>query len=191
MLNPRRVNKDDRPARRPASASERRAIVYPIDVIREQHDVIEQWLVGGVSLSGIEKAAKKRWGIKGSRVRRIVDKVRGRWIEETRAERPHWKAQAIRRVYGHIAAAREASQWNAVAQFERLLAEMQGTKEPLEIALNVDRAVSEAALHAVAQLSPERIRQIADEQRQLRLLAARAVIETPGTLVNETVTAPK
>lgn len=178
----KRPESTNRQARSPASDEERRQVVYDIRDVREQMDAVEQLLVAGIPVSRIEKEAKQRWKLTAGRTKRLIDRVRQRWAEESRAERPHWKAQAIRRLYGHIAKARGEGQWNAVAAFERLLAEMQGTKEPVEIQLNVDATVTEAALHVVSRLTPERRAQIVAEQRRLRELAGR-VVETSGTEV--------
>lgn len=183
----KRPESPNRQARSPASAEEQRQVVYDMHDVREQMDAVEQLLVAGIPVSRIEKEAKQRWGLTAARTKRLIDRVRARWAEESRAERPHWKAQAIRRLYGHIAKARGEGQWNAVAAFERLLAEMQGTKEPVEIQLNVDATVTEAALHVVSRLTPEKRAQIVAEQRRLRELAGR-VVETSGAEVGTRTT---
>ncbi len=107
-----------------------------------------------------------------------VARIREKWAEEERAARPHYKAQAMRRIYGHIAEAKRDKNWSAIAQFEKILSDMQGTKEPVEINVNIDATVTEAALHVVSTLTPERRRALIEEQRRLRALAAKPIDTT-------------
>lgn len=153
---------------------------------RKRLDFIEKLLVAGVNTGRIESACREAFNppMPKTSVAKYIEQVRARWAEEERTNRVHYKAQAMRRLYGHVAEARKAANWAAVAQLERLLADIQGTKEPVEVQLNVDATVTEAVLHVVATLSPERRRAMIEEQRRLRELAQRVegcdVVEVPA-----------
>lgn len=141
--------------------------------IEQREQFVEQLLIAGVSAGRVERVAAEKFGVARTTIRGAIEKVRVRWAEEERGNRPHTKAQAQRRLLGHIAEAKRENQWSAIAQLERLLSEMQGTREPVEINLNVDATVTEAAMHVVANLSQEKIAQLVEKQRRLHALAAR------------------
>lgn len=171
-----------------ASPEERRGVVVTVEERRARTEVIERLLIAGVSMTRIEDTCKERFSMSAGKVRQYIEQVRARWAEEERQQRPHNKAAAIRRVLGHIAKAASDKNWAAVAQLEKHLADLQGTKEALEVHLNIDATVTEAALHVVANLTPERRAALIGEQRRLRELAARAApgqasIEAEGVAV--------
>lgn len=169
------------PAYKPASPEERRVRLVPIDERRRRTEFIEGLMVAGLSMPQVERAARESFAMNRVQVASYVGRIRERWAEEEKAQRPHNKAQQMRRVCGHIAEARRDKNWAAVAQFEKLLSDIQGTKEPVEINVNVDAVVTEAALQVIAGLTPERRRALIDEQRRLRALAAKAeVIDVEG-----------
>ena len=172
------------PAYKPASPEERRGRLVPIDERRRRTEFIEGLLVAGLSMPQVERAARDSFAMNRLQVATYVGRIRERWAEEEKTQRPHNKAQQMRRVYGHIAEARRDKNWAAVAQFEKLLSDILGTKEPVEINVNVDAVVTEAALQVIAGLTPERRRALIDEQRRLRELAAKAeTIEAEGKAV--------
>lgn len=151
---------------------------------RERSEAIERLLIAGVSPNRIKTLAQTQYGMSEGATRGVVERVRRRWAAEEQDTRATYKATAMRRLYGHIAEARAAKHWPAVAQLERLLAEMQGTKEPMEVALNINAALGESAARVVAQLPPEKLAALIAEQRELRRLAAAAtkpVVDTTGT----------
>lgn len=174
----------------PQTPDERRGVVISVAARRERMNAIEQLMVAGVSMTRIEDMCRDKFQMTKGKVRTYADLVRTRWAEEERANRPSNKAQAIRRCLGHIAEARRDKNWAAVAQLEKHLADLQGTREPVEVNLNIDATVTEAALHVVANLTPERRAALIAEQRALRALAAahRAPIDTTGIEVPPSTT---
>lgn len=139
---------------------------------RERLDVIEQLMIRGVGTNKIEKACAERFGMTKGAVARYVAHLREQWAEEERQARPTNKATAQRRIYQHIQKARDADNWAAVASLERLLSDIQGTKEAIDINLSIDADVREAAIHVITSLTPEQRAEILEEQRKLRELAA-------------------
>lgn len=108
----------------------------------------------------------------------LVPHVFKEWADEDTARRPHQKRAAVKRMHSHIAAARAAKNWNAVASLERLLAQMQGTLEPIEINVNLDATIRESVINVVAMASPERIRDLATHALRMRR-AARLPLPAP------------
>jgi hypothetical protein len=147
-------------------------VVVTVEQRRERLEVIEQLMIRGIGTSKIEKACADRFGMNKGAVARYMSHLREQWADEERQSRPTNKATAQRRIYQHIQKAREADNWAAVASLERLLSDIQGTKEALEVNLNVDANVREATLHVIANLTPEKRAEILAEQRKLRELAA-------------------
>ena len=169
----------------PAKPDERRVNVLTLEERRARMDFIEKLLVAGVGVGRVETACRDQFSMGKTAVNSYVMRIRTRWAEEERGNRPHYKAQAMRRLYGHVMEARKDKNWAAVAQLERLISDIQGTKEPVEIQLNVDATVSEAVIHVVANLSPERRKALIEEQRRIRELAART-IDAEATVVPPT-----
>jgi hypothetical protein len=157
----------------------KRGIVVSPEQRRERLDVIEQLMIRGVTQSKIEKACAERFKMSRGAVSKYMDTLRVQWADEERAARMTNKTAAQRRLYAHIQKAKDSENWGAVASFERLLSEIQGTREAMEVNLNVDATVTEATLHVVANLTPEQRANIIAEQRRLRELAAKAT-EVPA-----------
>ena len=169
------------PTAAPSDPSERRRTYVSPEQRIEREAEVERLLVAGVGQRGIERTMHERHGMTVSMVRSAASRVRKRWADEERDNRPSYKAAAMRRLMGHIAAARGKDNYAAIAQLERLLAEMQGTREPEVVNLNVETSLPEAAMRVIAQLSPERFQALVLEQRKLReLAAAKSVVETTG-----------
>ena len=107
--------------------------------------------------------------------RRATDKlarlVYQQWHQEDTDRRPHQKQAAIRRLQDHVLGARKAGNWNAVMQGERLLAQIQGTLEPVEVHINVDAEIRETVAVLLTQLPQERIDAMAEKALQLRKMA--------------------
>lgn len=142
---------------------------------RERLEAIEQLMIRGIGMTSIEKTCRTQFGMSKALVTKYAAEIRDRWADEERASRPSNKATAQRRIYRHIEKARSAENWAAVAALERLLSDIQGTKEATEVHVNVDARVTEATLNVVANLTPEERARIVAEQRRLRELAAAAV----------------
>jgi hypothetical protein len=171
------------------SPDQQRGIVVSVEDRRKRTDAIENMLIAGISQSRIERVCREQFGMTKAAVGTYIVRIRDRWAVEERESRPFYKAQAMRRLYGHMAEARRDKNWAAIAQFEKLLSDMQGTKEPVEVNINVDATVTEAALHVVSTLTPERRAALIEEQRRLRQLAAKQTIDTVG-VPSETDSAP-
>jgi hypothetical protein len=137
----------------------------------------------GVDRIAIIAECRKRFGIGKTITLNLLAEVLKEWgrIEDER--RPHHRIAQIRRLQSHIAAARSDKKWAAVANLERLLAQILGTLEPLEVRVKADVVVKESLELAVSSLTHDQIRELANRQRELegdnalQLPAAREVID--------------
>jgi len=178
-----------KPGKGPSSDAEARVpkTITP-EIRRTAINAIEQLMVAGVPISKIEAACKEKFGLTRAKVKQYAGVVRQRWADEEREARPTYKQQAMRRIQGHISGAAKDGNFAAVAQLERLLSEMQGTKEAQEVNVNVGVAVSTAMLHVVGSLTQEQRAEIIRLQRErLGEAGVRALVEAarPGPEVVE------
>lgn len=142
---------------------------------KSRKELVEALLINGVPEHRIEATLREQFSrTRHGDVGRIIASVRARWAEEEKNNRPHFKATAQRRLYTHIAKASKEANFAAVAALERLLSDVQGTKEAVEVNLNLDATVTEAVMHVVANLSTEEMDRITQEQREFRALRERA-----------------
>ena len=168
----------------PSPTDKRRVNIVSIEERRKRTALIEGLLISGVPMTRIEDQARQLHQMTKSQVGAYIARIRETWAAEEAGNRAHNKAQQQRRLYGHISAAKADKNWPAVAQFEKLLADIQGTREPLEMTVTTT-TLTEVTMKVVSGLTPERRGQLLARHRQLLALAAKgeekAVIETTGT----------
>lgn len=82
------------------------------------------------------------------------------WEREDDKRARHMKPAAIRRLHDHIREARKAGNWSAVANFERILANMLGMNAPLEVRSQATVTHASAALVLMEQLTPAQRREL-------------------------------
>lgn len=139
---------------------------------------------------------RAKFGIGKSRVKRLIVRVRERWVREDEASGALQvnRAEAIRRVKRmiKIASGRRAPvdpkspnampPWaeppnhGAVARYEHILANLQGTYTPVKV--DVDVRVSASIQHVVSNLTAEQVSAIVERQRSLRELEEREKLRT-------------
>lgn len=167
-----------------AQAPEERRIPYVTpDMRRARLIAVEQMLVAGVPQAVLEATCKEKFGMTRSAVDRYCGLVRERWAKESEQDRAQLKKMAVRRIQQHIRNATAKGQFSAVAQLERLLSDIQGTKEALEVNVNVTSTITEAVISVVSAMTPEEQHALIEEQRRLQLAAeagGRQIIETEG-----------
>ena len=161
-----------------SDAEARRPKLITPELRKQALGAIEQLMVAGVSQNKIEDVCKEKFGLTRGKVKEYAKVVRQRWADEEREARPTYKQQAMRRIMGHINSAAKDGNFAAVAQFERLLSEMQGTKEAADVNINLNVATSQAMLHVVSSLSAEQRAAIIKLQRdRLGAEGVKALVE--------------
>lgn len=179
-----------KPGLGPSSDAEaRRPKIITPQLRKQALGAIEQLMIAGVSQNKIEEVCKEKFGLTRGKVKEYANVVRQRWADEEREARPTYKQQAMRRILGHINASAKDGNYAAVAQFERLLSEMQGTKEAQDVNINLNVATSQAMLHVVSTLTEDQRAKIIQLQRErLGAEGVRALVEAakPQPAVVET-----
>lgn len=105
------------------------------------------------------------------------------WAEEEVERRPFYRSAAIKRIQAHIVQASKAKAWNAVAALERTLAEIQGTREPVEHHVQIDANIREAVVGLLTQMPEADIERLAGKYRAHQVGApapAQLVLDTVG-----------
>jgi hypothetical protein len=152
----------------------------------ERRKVISALMAAGVEEEVIKAETAKRFDMTGRATKMAMGLVIKAWAETDVEQRPHKRLMAEKRLQGHVAAARAAKAWGAVASLERLLAEIQGTRQPDEVHVTVEAEVRENVAVVVQQLTPERINELADRALAFRESPRRLTSPLPPpTVVDE------
>lgn len=165
------------------SAIERRVNHVTPEQRRARLMAVEQMLTLGSTPAQMEAALKAQFNMGPGAVASYVARVRARWAAEGEQDRAQLKKAAVKRLQQHIRGAVAKGQFSAVAQLERLLADIQGTKEAVEVNLNVSTTVTEAVIGIVTGMTAEEQAALIEEQRRLLQRAEGApavVIEAEG-----------
>lgn len=137
----------------------------------KRRQLLSAMIANGATGEEIVHQMQIEFGMTQRAIQKLMNEVVQSWADEEVERRPHWKRAAIKRMHGHIAAARAEKQWTAVASLERLLAQMQGTMEPVVLDVNVDATVRESVINVVAMASPARVQQLAEQALRMRKAA--------------------
>jgi len=149
-----------------AEIAKRTKKVWSLQETRVQEQAIESLLLQGATESQVLRVMRNHPQAPCARVRvtKIMTRIRERWAHEDQNMRAQWKSAAIRRLTQHIENAKGAiadngtyydANFPAIASFERELAAIQGTHEPLEV--KMDLQVSQAVAHAIVAMTPEQV----------------------------------
>jgi hypothetical protein len=153
--------------------------------------MIEQLMLGTHSPRSIERAMRERYDLGANRTGRLIERVRRRWLDEGKEAMPSNKEAQIRRLERYIQLAQgvrrpEAEgggwkvrpEWSAIGKFEALLADLLGTRAPIEIA--VSARISTTAMNIISSLSPEELTARLDRARERKALAQHASLQVVG-----------
>lgn len=156
--------------------------------VSQQLQVVEGLLTQGSNANQIKQALARpplNFSLGYNRVTALMARVREKWRDEDESARVAWKSAQIRRLHNHLRKAQgrepnkqvegdkgEKINHSAVLGYENLLADLQGTKEP--ILVNVDVRYTEALTLTVASLTPDEIESWIDEYDTTMADAARA-----------------
>jgi hypothetical protein len=140
---------------------------------RTRRETLSLLMANGASMDVIIEAMGRPPGLPGQpgghgmhelETRKLLAEVRSSWQEEDAESARHYKSAAIRRLHRHIAAAKLKNAWTAIAMFEKILAQVQGTLEPIQVSITAEARVAQAVLHVLGESDPEQIRRLVDEE---------------------------
>ena len=155
---------------------------WPAVQVEQHMQAVESLYLSTISKTAICRTMRTRFGISESRANQLLNRVKERWLAEDAEARPVNKSAQIRRLLGYIRDARgerdQDGTWKvkpdtgALAKFEMILADIQGTKAPVEIA--VDVRIGHAMQNVIAGLSSDQMTRYLAEAREQRALAQKA-----------------
>lgn len=165
-------------------AADSAPVRYARQEVRQQEEDVEQLLKNGSPPSQMCRILRERWPrMSKSRVYMLVARVKDRWREESAKTREMDREAAIRRIHTyrmHAAGEFDArtGKWirqpnhQALAKWERLLMDLQGTREAIKIDVGV--VYTQAMLQVVARLDGEQASDLLEEAREQERLAEAA-----------------
>ncbi len=137
------------------------AVRYTRAEVAEQMRVVESLVVQCASRSSMISICRQQLNIGPSRINKLVLMVLDAWKEEDAEMKAANKPAAIRRLYRNIlnAQGQQDAQGNwirkpdhpSLARYEALLADIQGTREPIKV--DIDVRVSTACVNVIANMS--------------------------------------
>ena len=171
----------------PGHAYHPRRPMPSIEVRTKRRAVISQLLAQGLADRDIVTACLDEKHGLGYPSRLAVEKtlaeVKDEWVAIDAEQAPRLKSMAVRRILDHIAKAKAQKAWTAVATLERTLADIQGTREPIRIEVDVTAEQRSALAGAIASMAPDLELAMADEQRRLRAAMEGRLLPAPGQVV--------
>lgn len=147
---------------------------------RAQRSLVESLMIDGWTESMIFVRMRKD-GVGSTRTRVVIEQIRERWRTEDENKRPQHRAAAIRRISRNLRAAEgrqnEDGAWvvmpnmQAYVALERLLTDIQGTREPIQVNVNVE--YTQAISNVIAELTPDEVERMLEASKErLRLSEA-------------------
>ena len=100
-------------------------------------------------------------------VQKAITSVFASWAEEDSIRNPHLKSAARRRIYDEITNARKSGAWTAVASFEKVLAQIEGTIEDGQSRAPAEIRIDNAVLYTIGEMDTGALREIIEQERQL------------------------
>jgi F0F1-type ATP synthase alpha subunit len=142
-----------------------------------------------LSRTSICRAMREQYGLGQRRTNILMQRVYQRWADEDAAARPYTKATQIRRIKANIerartgerqldAEGRPTGKWvlkpdlRTVERFESLLADIEGNRAAIEVA--VEHRLGNAAQAVIAAMTAEELNEVLQEARTERALANKA-----------------
>jgi hypothetical protein len=146
--------------------------------VRAQLSWVEDLVVQGASMSQIERVTLARFPqVTKKRIRSLVERVKEAHAREDNEARAEWKSAQIRRLHTYRTQASgqrtpDGRGWltppdhKAIIAYERLLAQVCGTLEP--VTMNVNATYTEALLQVTANLmvDPDRAMAVLEEAQE-------------------------
>jgi hypothetical protein len=148
--------------------------VWTVKESQEQLAIAYDAYVQGLTIRDTRKAMEaKGYVVSVTRATKLRDKAMSLLEAECEASRAGTKARQLRRLYAHLANARGAKQYAAIARFEQLIARLEGNEAPIQIAVEQRQAIvlAEMSARATTEEVDEALRWLVDNTPGLVLPA--------------------
>lgn len=108
-------------------------------------------------------------GLGSTATRRLVERVVEKLAQASESNRPRNKPNAEARILRHIRDAKRNRAWGSLAQLERLLSDIQGTRAPLKVDINLTQQT--ALMHVIGSMSQDEMNGVLAEYQELEVKA--------------------
>lgn len=135
---------------------------------RERRALMSGMLAQGAGRDAITAAFGKKFGMTDEAVRVLIDEVRAMWDDEDADHARYARSAARRRLHQSIREANKDRKFTAVANLEKVLADVEGTNVNEEDQpIDVDSRLSDALLHMLQQEDTKGVRLIIERERAI------------------------
>ncbi len=168
---------------------------YARNEVERQEMLVEDLMIQGTQPARMRQILQGQgWPkISKTRVDLLVERVRERWIQERAKTRDADREAAVRRItrfrtWAAGERSADGKSWvekpnhAAIVQYERILMDLQGTREPLKI--DITATYTEAMLAVVARLEGDEASKLLDEAREQERLANVARKMLPSAVID-------
>lgn len=145
------VNKPD-PQATPHTRGDRRRVAKLEQL--ERRKLLMGFMVNRIDPEQVYREMHERFGMTRRAVTRLRLELERAMAADGQELLPVLKGKTVNRLHAHIIKATRDGSWNAVASLERLLSDVQGTREAVQVNVNVDATVREAVVHLLAAAPP-------------------------------------
>lgn len=160
------------PARMPEGHGPRD--VVPVEQQRERRAVTSGMLAQGAGADAIVTALGSKYAMSPRQAQDLVTEVRAMWDDEDAEAARYARGAARRRLMQSIREANKDRKFTAVANLEKVLADVEGTNaKEEEQPIDVDSRLTEAVLHQLQLEDTKGLRIIIESQRSIIELGAR------------------
>ena len=155
----------------------------PVEQARERRALMTAALANGISRDAIVQQFENKYGMNPDSVGALMADVRAMWDDEDAEAARYAKGAARRRITGHIREASKDRKFTAVANLEKVLADVEGTNvNDDELPADLNSRLSDAVLHILGAAETKDVRIMIESQRMFIELG-----ERDGTVVEAKV----
>lgn len=177
----------------PAALPNHPGSIEPVSEIeqRQRREAMTAMLAQGVSRDAITITFGTKFGMTERGVRALIEEVRAMWDDEDADAARYYKSGQLRRMHRHIQEAAKDRKWTAVANLEKVFADVAGTNtKEEEQPIDVDSRLNDALLSVLGAKDTQQVRILVERERMRieldvddelpqRLPAGRTIAEAP------------
>ena len=133
---------------------------------RRRRMIMDKLITTGKSNLEIEIAMEKSYDMPPHKSRKLMVECMKRLVSEGKERKPYLRDMARRRIYSYLPGAKEDHRWGDLANLEKILAEIEGTKvEEDEKASPAEQRVKDCILQVLNESDPAEVMAIIEKER--------------------------
>lgn len=135
---------------------------------------VHNGLISGVPHRTLKESIVKKYGVAESTAHNYIREALTVQKSDFEQGRVFFKSEQLDRVRVDIYKAQQANDLTNLAKFENLFADVAGTKEPIRVQVDVRHQIHQAFARIAAEMTPEEVGELEEEQRRNVLMVKRA-----------------